>query len=251
MSHRKTLTQLGWFKVAFCAPLIAGVIVAAIIICNDPYFSGNACLTSECLNEAVNRLKVPLTIIALIFPAVALVASNHRSAQTAAQIERTDKQIVATEAKNAFENCIKHREIIFKRLSELEERLKINFKNRDQLYSLIFIKNDYTDFVFYVDLDHFRKSFLSFNKRKSIRKQIHHMRLILKNRFHVKFITTQNEEDDENFDNCLAVAELYENIIGGLADFCLSPDGRVEILSDDFFYINKITHQAIFCTNES
>lgn len=93
MSHRKTLTQLGWFKVAFFAPLAVGAIVAGFIAWNDNYFAGAACLTSECINDVVSRFKVPITIMALIFPAVALVASHHRSAQTAAQIERTDNQI--------------------------------------------------------------------------------------------------------------------------------------------------------------
>lgn len=49
-------------------------------------------------------MKLPITIAALAFPLAALVASHHRSVQTAAQIERTDY-------KNAFENNIKHREL--------------------------------------------------------------------------------------------------------------------------------------------
>lgn len=127
MSHRKTLTQLGWFKVAFFAPLAVGAIVAGFIAWHDFFSveSMKACWTSDCINDAIGRLKLPIAIMALIFPAVALVASHHRSAQTVAQIkrtdmqiERTDKQIIATEAKNAFENCIKHKEIFQGRLSQ-------------------------------------------------------------------------------------------------------------------------------------
>ena len=114
MSHRKTLTQLGWFKVAFFAPLAVGAIVAGLIVWHDFFSveSMKACWTSDCINDAISRLKLPIAIMALTFPAVALVASHHRSAQTAAQIERTDKQIAATESKNAFENCIKHRFLV-------------------------------------------------------------------------------------------------------------------------------------------
>lgn len=135
MSHRKTLTQLGWFKASFFAPLIVGAIVAAIIICNDHYFAGNACLTSECLNEAFNRLKIPITIMALIFPAVALVASWHRSAQTAAQIERTDQQIqIAQEEKRQKEiDSALIAYSYFKQLSRvatcLASKNNVNFKN--------------------------------------------------------------------------------------------------------------------------
>lgn len=115
MPHNKTLYQLASFKLAVFTPLVIGLIVALFIAYQDFFLvkSMSACWTSECINDAVTRLKVPITIMALIFPAVALVASQHRSAQTAAQIERTDKQIEQTGLKNSFENCIKHKELFF------------------------------------------------------------------------------------------------------------------------------------------
>jgi hypothetical protein len=93
MSHKRTLYQLPLFWVMLFAPIVLGFCVAVLIVYHDPYFVGSACWASDCINGAINRLKVPITITALIFPAVALVASQHRSAQTAAQIESADQQI--------------------------------------------------------------------------------------------------------------------------------------------------------------
>jgi hypothetical protein len=239
MPHRKTLTQLGWFKVAFFVPFAVGAIVAAIIICNDPYFLEPTCLTSGCLNEAFNRLKIPITIAALIFPAVALVASHHRSAQTAAQIERTDKQIAATESKNAFENCIKHRELFLKMLSELERKLDISCHRQTQLYNLIFINNNYVEFSAYADLDDFRAIFLDFDQLLSysdqIRNTICYMREVLYSSIFVDINQTINGQ--RNCDSDETIIKVYERLIDGLADFCLSPEDRLEIFDNDIIVI--------------
>lgn len=149
MSHNKTLTQLFWFKAALVVPLIFGAVVAGLIVYHDSYFAGPACWTSECVNDAISRLKAPLTILALIFPAVALVASHHRSVQTAAQIKRTDIQIQAMESKNAFENCIKHRELFFKKIEEIEKETELKVGNPQSLYTNIYPHNDFNSFNYY------------------------------------------------------------------------------------------------------
>lgn len=240
MSHNKTLIQLFWFKVAFWVPLIIGAVVAGFIICHDLYFAEPVCWTAECINDAILRLKVPLTIMALVFPAVALVASNHRSAQTAVQIERTDKQIAATEAKNAFENNIKHREMFFECLNKLESDLNIIFKRKDQVYSLIFSKNDYTKFTFYIDLYYFREIFLDFYKEKSPKNKIHYMRMKLKNKLAVKFAAISENNSASLMAEDVLVIDSYGKIVDGLADFCLSPDDRVEIFSNDIMNIQEL-----------
>lgn len=197
MSHRKTLTQLGWFKVAFFAPLAVGAIVAAIIICNDPYFLGNACLTSEWLNEAVNRLKIPITISAIIFPAVALVASQHRSAQTAAQIERTDKQIQQTQLKNSFENCVKHRELFFSYLEEQEKILGVKFTEKQFLYEIIFRENDFIHFAYYADEMALNKDLVLMNDDKGgydFQNYFHYVYFILNERIKSWNLLTCSEE---------------------------------------------------------
>jgi hypothetical protein len=139
MSHNKTLTQLFWFKAALVVPLIFGAIVAGLIVYHDSYFAGPACWTSDCINDAISRLKVPLTIMALVFPAVALVASNHRSAQTAAQIERTDLQIQKVDDVRINDRLQKEIDsaviayLYFRRLSRiavlLASKTHVSFKN--------------------------------------------------------------------------------------------------------------------------
>lgn len=102
MAHNKTLTELKWFKWALWGPIGVAVVVAIVIA----YFTSEdlqVCFTSTCVNEAISRLKLPIAIASLAFPLVALVASRHRIAQTARQIE-------VMETKNFFENTLKHHE---------------------------------------------------------------------------------------------------------------------------------------------
>jgi hypothetical protein len=79
----KKLTELNSFKKAIYLPLVASVVVAIII-----YRNSNLIL--DCSFNGFNQLliiyKVPLGILALAFPFVAIVASNHRSVQSKAQI---------------------------------------------------------------------------------------------------------------------------------------------------------------------
>lgn len=55
--------------------------------------------TKEGFDNAYEYFKIPLWIAALSLPLAGFYASHHRSVQTAAQIERSDKQISLTEKK--------------------------------------------------------------------------------------------------------------------------------------------------------
>lgn len=246
MSHKKTLYQLSSFKWAVCAPLVTGLIVAVFIAYQD-FFSVelmSACWTSECINDAILRLKVPLTIMALVFPAVALVASQHRSAQAAAQIERTDKQIAATEAKNAFENCIKHKELFLKFLRELEEKLNINCHRQTQLYNMIFTNNNYVDFSAYSNIDDFRENFLDFYEVESIKNsiggKIDYMRDVLYGSIFVELLDIKDESYN-SLNSVIVIVDVYEKLIDGLADFCLSPEDKLEIFENDIIVIKDVS----------
>jgi len=102
-------------------------------------------------NYAFEIFKVPLAILALIFPAVALVASQHRSVQTAAQIAKSEKQISLTESKNNFENYIKHKEIFKSAFEEYLENKNYKVKNYNVFYKNIFPENGSKLFDQYVD----------------------------------------------------------------------------------------------------
>lgn len=114
------------------------------------------CFTSSCVNDAISRLKFPLAIASLAFPLVALVASHHRSAQTAAQIKRTDKQIEVTEHKNAFENYFKHRTMfneLLGKFKEPSEGFSLIYRRDFNHYSCFFELNSSKFFVTDIQLD--------------------------------------------------------------------------------------------------
>lgn len=154
MAHNTTLTQLKWFKWALWGPIATAVFFTAIIaIWDNSQQSLSWGLSSAHINDAIGRLKLPLAIASLAFPLVALVASHHRSVQTAAQIARTDQQIArtdkqmeVTEQKNAFENCIKHRELFNEFLNKTEPDYSFKVKDRDSLYKYLFPMNNYLSF---------------------------------------------------------------------------------------------------------
>ncbi len=197
MSHKRTLYQLPLFWVMLFAPIVLGFCVAVLIVYHDPYFVGSACWASDCINGAINRLKVPITITALIFPAVALVASQHRSAQTAAQIERTDKQIQQTQLKNSFENCVKHRELFFSYLEEQEKVLDIKFTEKQFLYEIIFRENDFIHFAYYADEMALNKELVLMNDEKvfyDFQNYFHYVYFILNEHIKCWNLLTGSEE---------------------------------------------------------
>lgn len=88
---------------------------------NEIIKSGNyiACYSASCFNEAVTIFKVPLGILSLLIPIIAVLAANHRSEQTKKQIEISKEQ-------NNFTNYYKHLEEFEKYYEKFEKSRKIN-----------------------------------------------------------------------------------------------------------------------------
>ncbi|MEP0071838.1 MAG: hypothetical protein ABJE79_03985 [Marinomonas sp.] len=149
MPHNKSLYQLKGFWATVFFPIICAGVVWFLIFKSIGY--PDLCLTKEGFNNAYEYFKISLWIAALSLPLSGFYASHHRSVQTVAQIARTDKQIEATERKNAFENCVKHRELFNEFINRLSGRYKFEFEDVDLLYGVIFTENDYRSFAFYAD----------------------------------------------------------------------------------------------------
>ena len=126
------------FWVAICIP-----VTLACFVWGAMYRSGlpDMCWSAECFNNAFELFKVPLALLTLIFPAVALIASHHRSVQTVAQIK-------ASEDKNAFENYFKHQEYFSKMIQVNNEKgdMKFEFVSVAGLYKKIFPYNNVDKF---------------------------------------------------------------------------------------------------------
>lgn len=96
----KSLISLGIFKATILIHITVALALSIAIIYNSdlsPNFS------YEGVNFFVEVFRAPLAILALIIPMVALLASNHRSEQTIAQIKSSTSQ-------NTFSNHYKHLE---------------------------------------------------------------------------------------------------------------------------------------------
>jgi len=133
------------FKLAILVPVFS-----ACFVWGAMYQSGlpDICWSPDCFNNAFELFKVPLAILALIFPAVALVASHHRSVQTAAQIERAESQIALTDAKNSFENYFKHQEHFSSFVKDVGNKgsIRFEFNTVRDLYKEIFPENKTNNF---------------------------------------------------------------------------------------------------------
>ncbi|TPE44168.1 hypothetical protein FJM67_16990 [Maribrevibacterium harenarium] len=53
------------------------------------------------INEVLGLMKPPLDLAALVFPCVALVTANHRSIQSKAQLDKSDRQLQTTKVQIA------------------------------------------------------------------------------------------------------------------------------------------------------
>lgn len=131
MSNEKKLFEIKEFWISLSVPIILAAIFASIIAANseltwDLSYSG--------FNKFIDIFKFPMGVLALIFPLVALVATNHRSRQSATQIKQGREQ-------NTFSNFYKHKESFHNMTERLEKRYDITFFEPDQLYSKIFPEN--------------------------------------------------------------------------------------------------------------
>lgn len=89
------------------AGIVAGsAIIALTIIFFTPGLSPN--LSSEGWNNALVIFKVPLGLLAVSIPLIALFAANHRSVQSKAQMVLTQSQIELTQDNNLITNYYKH-----------------------------------------------------------------------------------------------------------------------------------------------
>ncbi|MEZ8274022.1 hypothetical protein AB6C54_23405 [Vibrio splendidus] len=100
----KKLTQLGSFWVALLTPLLLSSGAVVMILTSTPLIFD---LTHTGLEYFWKTFHIPLTIASSSLPLVGLVALNHRSEQTAKQIEVAQEQ-------NIFTNYYKHREEFIK-----------------------------------------------------------------------------------------------------------------------------------------
>lgn len=128
--------KLSWFWAALFIPILASISLIYISChhCTDfvstfellQYWTSS---TSK-LASLADLLKIPIAIAMLAIPAMALVASNHRSVQTAAQIKTTESQ-------NVFSNYFAHRNE-FNSLLESWERGNFKITDKAALYGKFF-----------------------------------------------------------------------------------------------------------------
>jgi len=82
-----------------------GLIISSVLVCSTILCQENLSwdFSSEGFNNILSIFKVPLGILALLIPIIALLATNHRSVQSVEQIK-------VAEAQNNFSNSFKHLE---------------------------------------------------------------------------------------------------------------------------------------------
>ncbi|WP_157957552.1 hypothetical protein [Salinicola halophyticus] len=131
MTRNRSLFQLPLFWIALAAPLFGAMFVGVYIVLTTTlyYVPG-----SDGLNGLLRIFKVPIGIVALVFPGVALVASAHRSDQTKNQIEEM-------RVNNNFSNYFKHREEFEKFCHQLENKFDLKEMDSSVLYGRIFPGN--------------------------------------------------------------------------------------------------------------
>lgn len=114
--------------------LVAVICSATIVSCSDL----SADFSYRGFNGFVDVFRVPLAILALIIPVVAMLSSNHRS-------EQTKEQMRLAQAQNNFANHYKHVEE-FVKYCELCKTERLKTQDPRQLYQLIFPKSHGGDF---------------------------------------------------------------------------------------------------------
>jgi len=108
----KSFIDLGIVRVFIIIILIISSITAAIIYFNS---KPEIDLTYKGFNNAVTMFSVPLSILAILIPIIAILATNHRSEQTKEQIRITSEQ-------NTFSNYYKHMDEFVKHCEAMSEK---------------------------------------------------------------------------------------------------------------------------------
>lgn len=138
MNNEKSLFEIKEFWASLMAPIVFGIIFASIIAVKSDLAWD---LSYKGFNKFIDAFKFPLGVLAITFPLVALVATNHRSKQSAIQIGQGREQ-------NTFSNFYKHKESFHNMTERLEKRYDITFFEPDLLYSEIFPKNSPAAFTY-------------------------------------------------------------------------------------------------------
>jgi len=96
-----------------------GLVISSVLVCGTILYQENLSwdFSSEGFNNILSIFKVPLGILALSIPIIALLATNHRSVQSVEQIK-------VAEAQNNFSNSFKHLEEFNK---YMEDVIKCNW----------------------------------------------------------------------------------------------------------------------------
>jgi hypothetical protein len=137
----KAFLDLPVVRITFMAILILASASVLAIWKNGDYISD---FSSDGFNHAAQIFRVPIGILTLSIPLLALLAANHRSEQTkkqmqltSSQIARTDKQIVIAQSQNAFSNHFKHVEE-FDKLYKLKDGGTHYLTSTKKAHSLLF-----------------------------------------------------------------------------------------------------------------
>ncbi len=118
------------FRMAVYGPVVVALFLAVLGYCNSPVESN---WTLQGFNSFISLFKLPIGIAGLAIPFAALIASHHRSIQSASQIASQQNQ-------NIFSNYVKHKEYFGKYLED-ENLLngKTSFKAENkQVYNVLF-----------------------------------------------------------------------------------------------------------------
>lgn len=134
--------DLAIVRISFGAlSFLALIALSVIIIMSNlkPNFS------YEGFNLFLIIFRFPIGLLALLIPVVAVLAANHRSAQTKEQmrltkkqIKKTQKQIKITTENNAFSNYFKHSEEFEKHIKPRTLEIGITSKNPRKLHRILF-----------------------------------------------------------------------------------------------------------------
>lgn len=140
---RKSFFELKVVRLTFASIILLSISFFVIIILNSELDSD---FSYRGFNYFVDVFKVPLATLALLIPAVALLAANHRS-------EQTREQILTAQSQNNFSNYYKHVEE-FEKFCKNNETEKIKVINVRSLHDIIFedAKNgDYECSIYFED----------------------------------------------------------------------------------------------------
>ncbi|WP_419243569.1 hypothetical protein ACN08P_19880 [Photobacterium leiognathi subsp. mandapamensis] len=135
--------------------IVVGIISLISTICFILIYKNSNIITDityHGFNMFIVIYRVPLSILALIIPIIALLAANHRSEQTREQIRLANDQ-------NNFSNYYKHIEEFEKYSSKISTENKIEFKSTRKLYKKLFPNARNGDFKI-------KYSFMEYNGEK-------------------------------------------------------------------------------------